>query len=169
MGASKVREWDVSLSHHICKKTPGRVIFLHVGQQPARRGAAQKGQVPSLPFVPNKLRRGGEGEKKVIGETQQSEHLRTNERLTTTTRDRVLRRALSSLPAGKSTTPTPADTMSHLGHQPSFSADERLSPTGAGRVPASSAAAPLLQKRFVVSAVKSFFVSVSPVDTILRI
>jgi hypothetical protein len=27
----------------------------------------------------------------------------------------------------------------------------------------------LLQKRFIVSAVKSFFISVSPVDTILRI
>jgi hypothetical protein len=48
MGASKVREWDVSLSHHICKKTPGRVIFLHVGQQPARRGAERSGPVPAV-------------------------------------------------------------------------------------------------------------------------
>jgi hypothetical protein len=125
MGASKVREWDVSLSHHLFKKTPIRFrsrLILHVGQQPPRRGAERSGPAPAVcsQQTPSWC---GEGEKKVIGETRvpptstsppvrarrfsnppRGEHLRTNERLATTTRDRVLRRALPSLPAGKSTT-----------------------------------------------------------------
>jgi hypothetical protein len=40
---------------------------------------------------------------------------------------------------------------------------------GFGHHMSSSAGKTLLQKRFVVSAVKSFFVSISPADTILRI
>jgi hypothetical protein len=167
MGASKVREWDVSLSHHICKKTPGRVIFLHVGQQPARRGAERSGPVPAVcsQQTPS-WRRGREKSNRRNSTERTPPHQRTTHHH----HPRQSPPPSSLISPGRQVHHAHARRHHVSPWPPAVLLRRRTIAPNRGRSSASVlGVAATTTKRFVVSVVKSFFVSVSPVDTILRI